>query len=106
MSALHISGRAVALVLLVGAAALAIPAAVQAQSVTPERALLNSATAFTQAPAVPVAVAQAALDGARALLNRSVPAYGLARESEAFQTVLGDALHVDGVRALMNRSRE
>lgn len=99
MSSINLVARAVVLAGIVGV--LALPNAAQAQSVTPERALLNqipatawaTTTAVTQGPVI---------DGERALLNRfqtiTVTPVG------SVDAVITESASVDGAKALLNRS--
>ncbi len=97
------------LVLAALAGALSLPHTARAQSVTPERALLNqwpavssgAAAAFTQFQA-PTAVQPAFTDGERALLNR-FPTTTRTPVGSAEPVVIESA-SVDGVKALLNRS--
>ncbi len=96
-----------ALVLAGLAGALSLPNTARAQSVTPERALLNqwpavssgAATAFARLQA-PAAAQPAVIDGERALLNRS---HTVILTVESATPIIADA-SVDGVKALLNRS--
>lgn len=81
--------------------ALWLPSTAHAQSVTPERALLNrsavtawgATSTFTQGPVI---------DGKRALLNRS---YTISDTPVGSADVtVTESASVDGVRALLNRS--
>jgi len=86
--------RTLALVAALAAARLVTPAATQAQSITPEQALLNrTAVAVSEAvktDAVPV-------DGERALLGRWPSGAAEPRVADN----LGDVAPVDGERALL-----
>ena len=83
-------------------AALSLPHTARAQSVTPERALLNRLPAITsQAPAAAQPAVPAVIDGERALLNRSQTIIG---QSVASATPVAAEASVDGVKALLNRS--
>jgi hypothetical protein len=89
---------------LVGGAAVALPAAARAQSIAPERALLNRVVAVQSvaAPATAIPVpTETPIDGERALLSHSQAA-ALARSNEP--VTIADASRVDGVRALLNRA--
>jgi hypothetical protein len=102
MSSTNLVARAVVLAGLAGA--LSLPSTARAQSVTPERALLNqwpavSATAFARFQA-PAAAQPAVIDGERALLSRS---HTVILTVESATPVIADA-PVDGVKALLNRS--
>jgi hypothetical protein len=102
MSSTNLVARAVVLAGI--AAALSLPSTALAQSVTPERALLNqwpavSATAFARFQ-VPATAQHAVIDGERALLNRSQT---VILTVESATPVIADA-PVDGVKALLNRS--
>jgi hypothetical protein len=106
MSSTNLVAHALVLAGLVGA--LSLPNTARAQSVTPERALLNRlpaipsgpATAFTSVQA-PAAAQPAVIDGERALLNRSQTI--ILQPVEWATPVVADA-SVDGVKALLNRS--
>lgn len=100
MSSTTLPARAAVLAGLLAAAGL--PRSARAQSVTPERALLNrvAATVFSGIPAS--AAAQAVvIDGERALLNRSRTT--IVQPVEAATPVFAEA-SADGVKALLNRS--
>ncbi len=102
MSSSNLVARAFVLAGLV--AAVSLPSTARAQSVSPERALLNlmPATAFTRVQADPAAqpAVPAVIDGERALLNRSQT---VILTVEWATPVIADA-PVDGVKALLNRS--
>ena len=101
MSSTNLPARALGLAGLL--VALSLPHTAQAQSLSPERALLNRVppAAFTgvQAPVAQPPV-PAAIDGERALLNRSQT---LNQPVASATPVIADA-PVDGVKALLNRS--
>ncbi len=105
MSSTNLVARALVLAGLVGA--LSLPNTARAQSVTPERALLNRlpgipsgpATAFTGVQA-PTTGQPVLIDGERALLNRSQT---IVLTLESATPVVANA-SVDGVKALLNRS--
>lgn len=102
-SNLHTHGRAILLAALIGASALAVPAAGSAQAVAPERALLNRLDTAPAGNGAIVTHVQAALDGERALLNRSgAVAYSPAQWPETSQPV-DNASYRAGVKALLNR---
>lgn len=91
-----------ALVLAGLVAAVSLPNTARAQSVTPERALLNRLPAITsQVPAAAQPAVPAVIDGERALLNRS---HTIIVQPVASATPLGAEASVDGVKALLNRS--
>lgn|SRR5512134_1700510 len=93
--------RALAASLLFGVAALLVPGTARAQSISPERALLNTTTvALSQAPTVTSAETRA-IDGEAALLARSV---GHATQGQAMATI-EERSPVDGARALLGRTR-
>ena len=110
---LHTPARVVLLAALLGGSALAVPTAVRAQSITPERALTNTfqpsqpwtVTALAQAQVAPVPVDPGLVDGERALLNRSGTAdYQPVEQPEASHAVVPNGPYPQGVRALLNRS--
>jgi hypothetical protein len=91
-----------ALVLAGLVAAVALPHTARAQSVTPERALLNRMPAITShAPAATQRAVSAVIDGERALLNRSHTI--IVQPVESARPFSAEA-SVDGVKALLNRS--
>ena len=111
VSTLSTTARTILMAGLVGGFALTAPTAARAQSITPERALLNSVagTAFAQLNAVPTRVAQrfveSFVDGERALLNHSQATANTPVDA----IVTGEVAVVDGeyptgVKALLNRS--
>lgn len=87
---------AVAVAGLVGA--LSLPSTVHAQSVTPERALLNQPAAASWGTTVAV-IQPAVIDGERALLNHHQTI-----TLNPVAPVIADAPSVDGAKALLNRS--
>ncbi len=106
MSSTNLVARVLVLAGLVGAVSL--PNTARAQSVTPERALLNqpvvssgTASAFVRLQA-PAAVQPALIDGERALLNRFQTTTRTPVGSA--EPVVTDSASVDGVKALLNRS--
>ena len=100
---LSASARALLLSALVGAPAVALPAAARAQSIAPERALLNRADATPAAAVQPiVAAADDVVDGERALLNHAQTGVLFAVSDDP--VMFADAPGVDGVRALLNRA--
>jgi len=113
LPSLHTPARAVLLAALLGGAALAVPAVVRAQSVTPERALTNTfepsrpgtVTALAQAQVAHVPVDRGLVGGERALLNRSgTSGYQPVEQPEASPTVAPNGPYPQGIRALLNRS--
>ena len=113
LPSLHNPARAVLLAALLGGSALAVPAVVCAQSVTPERALTNTfqpsqpgtVTALAQAQVAHVPVDRGVVGGERALLNRSGTAdYQPVEQPEASHAVVPHGPYPQGVRALLNRS--
>jgi len=115
LPSLHNPARAVLLAALLGGSALAVPAAVCAQSVTPERALTNTfqpsqpgtvtALAQAQAQVAHVPVDRGVVGGERALLNRSgTSGYQPVEQPEASPTVAPNGPYPQGIRALLNRS--
>jgi len=106
MSSTNLVAHALVLAGLVGA--LSLPNTARAQSVTPERALLNRlpaipsgpATAFTSVQA-PAAAQPAVIDGERVLLNRSQT---IILQPVVWATPVVAEASVDGVKALLNRS--
>ena len=105
MSSTNLVARALVLAGLVGA--LSLPNTARAQSVTPERALLNRLPGIPSGPARAFTRVQAhtmgqpvLIDGERALLNRSQT---VVITVEPATPVVADA-SVDGVKALLNRS--
>ena len=109
---LHTSARAVVLAALLGGSALAVPAAVRAQSVTPERALVNTleqshrgtVTDLAQARVAHVPSDRGLVDGERALLNRSGTRPYQDEQPEGSHAVVPEGPSSQGVRALLNRS--
>ena len=106
----HTTG-AVVLAALLGASALAVPTPVRAQSVTPERALMNAlevsqpGAVATLAQATHVPVRWGLVDGERALLNRAgTTGYQPIDRPEATHTVVPSGPYPQAVRALLNRS--
>ncbi len=108
---LHTLAHAVILAALLGGSALAVPTAVRAQSVTPERALMSTfqpsqpgtLTAFAKVAHVPAD--RGLVDGERALLNRSgTTGYQPVEQPEASHAVVPGGPYPQGVRALLNRS--
>jgi hypothetical protein len=104
MSSTNLVARALVLAGLVGA--LSLPNSARAQSVSPERALLNRLPGIPSGPARAFSRVQAPsgqpvlIDGERALLNRSQT---VVLTVESATPVVGNA-SVDGVKALLNRS--
>lgn len=100
MSSNNLVARALVLAGLV--AALSLPHTARAQSVTPERALMNRFPAIaSQAPAAAQPAVPVVIDGERALLNRS---HTIIVQPVASATPVGADVSVDGVKALLNRS--
>ena len=103
-STLPTSVRAALVAALVGGSAVAVPTIAPAQSVTPERALLNRLDAVVGGP-VTASRERASVDGERALLNRSrAVEYATADKAEATQPIVLNAPYTQGVQALLNRS--
>ncbi len=113
VSVLDTSARVVLLTALLDGAALIAPRAAGAQGVTPDQALLNrlpaapsaTGTALTRSPAWRTPVAEAFLDGERALLNRVPPTDRPLSADPATGAAVLVAPSADGARALLNRSR-
>jgi|SRR5690349_13622463 hypothetical protein len=98
--------RALLLAALVGAAAVALPTAARAQSIAPERALLNrgAATPIAAAPVTPES-SDELVSGEQALLSHSHTARsGGSTPVVIVQPEVADAVRVDGVKALLNRA--
>ena len=89
---------AIAVAGLVGAVSL--PSTAHAQSVSPERALLNRSAATSRSPTTTV-TQPVFIDGERALLNRSHTIIRMPVGSA--EPVIAGA-SIDGVKALLNRS--
>jgi hypothetical protein len=81
--------------------ALWLPSTAQAQSVTPERALLNQWPAVSSGTATAVAVPPAFIDAERALLNRF---HTITPTPVGLAEPVAESASVDGVKALLNRS--
>jgi hypothetical protein len=92
--------RMLALVALLGVARLAAPAATQAQSINPERALLNRTAVASSGALRTDPTPSPAVDGEWALLGR-LPT-GVTSDPE-IASALGDAVPVDGERALLGK---
>jgi hypothetical protein len=91
---------------LVGGAAVALPRAARAQSIAPERALLNrgDATPVAAAPATTES-SDELVNGEQALLSHSHAAIpGLSTPAVIVQPEVADAVRVDGVKALLNQA--
>ena len=100
------SARALLLAALVGGAAVALPTAARAQSIAPERALLNrgAATPIAGAPVTPES-SDELVSGEQALLSHSHTAIsGRSTPAVIVQPEVADAVRVDGVKALLNRA--
>jgi hypothetical protein len=92
--------RAIALLAVFATARAAAPAATQAQSITPEQALLHRTPVALSDAAKPDPVPLTPVDGERALLGRWPG--GVAPEPKAAGD-LGDVAPVDAERALLGR---
>ena len=103
---LSTSARALLLAALVCGAVLALPQAARAQSIAPERALLNRGDAAPVAAApVTTASSDELVNGEQALLSHSHTAIpGRSTPAVIVQPEVADAVRVDGVKALLNRA--
>jgi hypothetical protein len=110
LSTLHTSARAAVLTVLVAGAVLVVPTA-RAQSVTPDRALLNRlqavpirpVTALIEGNARRASVEPDVIDGERVLLNRFRAARAPLIADPGFREAMLATPGPDGVRALLNR---
>ncbi len=106
MSSTNLVARALVLAGLAGAVSL--PTTARAQSVTPQRALLNQWAAVSSGTAAavarfqaPASVQPAFIDGERALLNRFPTS--IRTPVGPAEPVVSESASVDGVKALLNR---
>lgn len=84
-----------------GVASLVAPAAIHAQTISPERALLNTTAVVSYSGVTVVAGPSRTVDGESALLGRST--VGVASQPKMAIGSLGEARPVDGERALLNK---
>ena len=93
--------RMVAVAGFLGVASLVAPAATHAQTISPERALLNTTAVVSYSGVTVAAGPSRTVDGESALLGRST--VGVASQPTLASGSFRDARSVDGERALLNK---